>query len=77
MIFILFISIFLFGIEITNMIEGEDFNIVRLILLVIILLLSLVHIKRPEAIDVYKGKTTLEITYRDNTPMDSVVVWKK
>lgn len=77
MIFILFISIFLFGIEITNMIEGGDFNIVRFILLVIILLLSLVYIKRPKAIDVYKGKTTLEITYKDEVPIDSVVVWKK
>ncbi len=32
---------------------------------------------KPEAIDVYRGKTTLEITYRDNVPVDSVVVFKK
>ena len=31
----------------------------------------------PTAIDVYNGKTTLEITYIDNTPVDSVVVLKK
>ena len=30
----------------------------------------------PEAIDVYQGKTTLEITYKDNVPIDSVVVFK-
>lgn len=30
---------------------------------------------RPQAIDVYKGKTTLEITYKDNIPMDSTVVF--
>lgn len=30
----------------------------------------------PEAIDVYMGKTTLEITYKDSIPMDSVVVFK-
>lgn len=30
----------------------------------------------PTAIDVYKGKTTLEITYRDSIPVDSVVVFK-
>jgi TRAP-type C4-dicarboxylate transport system permease small subunit len=28
------------------------------------------------AIDVYRGKTTLEITYKDNIPIDSVVVYK-
>ena len=28
-------------------------------------------------IDVYRGKTTLEITYRDSIPIDSVVVWKE
>lgn len=27
-------------------------------------------------IDVYRGKTTLEITYRDSVAIDSVVVWK-
>lgn len=40
MIFILFISIFLFGIEIAYMIEGEDFNIIRLILLANILVID-------------------------------------
>lgn len=28
------------------------------------------------AIDVYRGLTTLEITYRDSIPLDSVVVYK-
>lgn len=31
----------------------------------------------PTAIDVYQGKTTLEITYRDSIPVDSVVVFKE
>ena len=30
----------------------------------------------PSAIDVYRGKTTLEITYRDSVAVDSVVVFK-
>ena len=30
----------------------------------------------PTAMNVYQGKTTLEITYRDSIPVDSVVVWK-
>ena len=31
----------------------------------------------PTAIDVYRGKTTLEIIYRDSVSVDSVVVWKE
>lgn len=30
----------------------------------------------PQAIDVYRGKTTLQITYKDNTPIDTTVVYK-
>ena len=30
----------------------------------------------PTAMDVYQGKTTLEITYRDSIPVDSIVVFK-
>ena len=31
----------------------------------------------PEAIDVYRGKTTIEITYRDSIPVDTVVVFNE
>ena len=30
----------------------------------------------PSAIDVYRGSTTLEITYKDGNPVDSAVVYK-
>ena len=30
----------------------------------------------PTAMDVYQGKTTLEITYKDGVPVDSIVVFK-
>ena len=30
----------------------------------------------PNALDVYRGKTILEITYRDSVAVDSVVVYK-
>ena len=30
----------------------------------------------PSAMDVYQGKTTLEITYKDSIAVDSVVVFK-
>ena len=33
--------------------------------------------KEPSAIDVYRGNTTLQITYRDSIPVDTVVVFKK
>ena len=32
--------------------------------------------KEKAMIDVYRGKTTLEITYRDSVAVDSVVVYK-
>lgn len=52
------------------------------IISVIILILSVLCIvvyyeNKPTAIDVYRGKTTLEITYRDKVPVDTVVVLKK
>ena len=31
---------------------------------------------KPKAMDVYQGKTTLEITYKDGVPVDSIVVFK-
>ena len=31
---------------------------------------------KPTALDVYRGKTTLEITYRDSVAIDSTVVYK-
>ena len=37
---------------------------------------SLDTIGTPTALDVYRGKTTLEITYRDSVAIDSVVVYK-
>ena len=30
----------------------------------------------PQAIDVYRGKTTLQITYKNNVPIDTTVVYK-
>ena len=33
-------------------------------------------VNQPTAIDVYKGKTELQITYKGTIPIDSVVVFK-
>ena len=39
--------------------------------------LVIVHYEeKPKAIDVYRNKTSLQITYRDSIPVDSVVVFK-
>lgn len=45
-------------------------------IMIVIILLSYENRNTPTALDVYKDKTTLEITYRDSIPVDSVVVWK-
>ena len=42
----------------------------------LVFLLFLVLMGKPRAIDVYKGRTTLEITYKDRVPIDTTVVWK-
>jgi hypothetical protein len=44
--------------------------------LVAIISLIVGSICSPTAMDVYRGKTTLEITYKDGVPVDSVVVFK-
>ena len=39
-------------------------------------LFSLINYNEPTALDVYRGKTTLEITYRDSVAIDSTVIYK-
>jgi hypothetical protein len=41
----------------------------------IVLLSSYADRNTPTALDVYQGKTTLEITYRDSIPVDTIVVF--
>lgn len=54
--------------------------IVYLVLLVIGLVVfpykGCTYETQPTAMDVYQGKTTLEITYKDGVAIDSVVVYK-
>ena len=45
--------------------------------LIVWCIIGLIKINEPTAIEVYQGKTTLEITYRGSVPIDSVVVFKK
>lgn len=59
---------------------SESYNIIIIglsfMLAFIVMILLIIYIQRPEAIDVYKGNTTLEITYKNGIPIDSTVVWK-
>ena len=81
---ILILSIIILGFSllcIVNMIKGDEFDGKPLIFILfiyslLVLLLSSFYIKEPRAIDVYKGETTLRITYQDGVPIDSTVVWK-
>ena len=40
-------------------------------------ILSIIDKTNPKAIDVYRGKTTLKITYKGGVPTDTVVVFKE
>lgn len=61
-------------------IDNSHVSIIEFILncfAIIMIFCTLVwYCSSPEAIDVYRGKTTLEITYKDSIPIDSVVVFK-
>ena len=49
---------------------------ITIILNIIIAICLIINLRKPRAIDVYQNNTTLEITYKDDMPIDSVVVWK-
>ena len=54
------------------------FALIASIVLAFIVLVATLYLKdNPSAIDVYRGATTLERTYRDGIPIDSTVVWKE
>ena len=40
------------------------------------LIIGILYVFSIPPINVYRGKTTLEITYKDSIPIDSVVVYK-
>lgn len=46
------------------------------ILFLVTLYTAVTSLNVPQAIDVYRGKTSLEITSVNNIPTDSTVVWK-
>ena len=65
----------------TYILDNNEWNVTRIsitsfFLSLISCILLFIHLMKPTAIDVYEGKTTLEITYKDGVPIDSTVVWK-
>ena len=58
----------------------NSYSIICLVLIIIIWCIDTycvtVIVNQPMAIDVYKGKTELQITYKGTIPVDSVVVFK-
>ena len=83
-IIILGIALLLFGMELID--DNQNNGILGFLCIIISVCLFLYAIKyvpnnnnnnKPKAIDVYRGKTELEITYRDTIAIDSTVVWKK
>lgn len=81
----LVLIIILFVCSIVTLIENEileDTDFTRTILGIftgcsmIAIFLIIAYLCRPKAIDVYRDKTTLEITYKNSVPIDTVVVWK-
>lgn len=75
-IFILQFVLCLFTIEVDSKLENKIFLGVIFLLNLSIYIMFIDYLTKPSAIDVYKGRTTLEITYKDEVPVDSVVVWK-
>lgn len=70
------------GMSIIEMVNDAGFNKKSLVFILLLLYQFLVffcllyNLNKPKAIDVYRGKTTLEITYKNRVPIDSIVVWK-
>lgn len=70
LLFILFILV------ISESLSIDDIIISGFLLILGIFIPLIILSKAPTAMDVYKGKTTLEITYKDGVAIDSTVVFK-
>lgn len=89
LLFAIFFIIIIFIISLSELVylmecgysKEDKFFSEGLILLAVVVFFLLLKVafnqtSKPTAMDVYQGKTTLEITYKDSIPVDSVVVWK-
>ena len=80
---IILLSVFLLsgilGLNCNEKVAKKCFEIQKysLIALCTVCVCGIISISSPQAIDVYRNRTTLEITYRDSIPIDSIVVFKE
>ena len=76
--FIVLVIAGVISIKLTN--YKSSYSVICLTLLTILWCINIccvaVLVNQPTAIDVYKGKTELQITYKGTIPIDSVVVFK-
>lgn len=78
LLFLIFYSMFLLEDNNPDFSKGLIFGLLIVILAVAeILIIVLTSIEpKPQAIDVYRGNTELEIHSINNIPQDTIVVWK-
>ena len=71
-------SLFAFFLSGTIRADDESWSAVATFLSFILFAVGtlIIHVGKPAAIDVYRGKATLQITYKNNVPVDSTVVYK-
>lgn len=74
---ILILGVLIFSITSVESTHGEGGSLACVIVLLngIVFLIAYFS-EKPSAMDVYKGKTELRITYDGKTPVDSVVIYK-
>lgn len=77
-IFAIILTVVAASVDIVGKDKDKDWNIWIFILGMIAGIVFLLGIfsYEPTAMDVYQGKTTLKVTYKNNVPIDSVVVFK-
>ena len=77
---LVFIALIQFFVALAVLLDGDFENSFCKVFLtvssLVVFILFLVLMGKPRAIDVYKGRTTLEITYKDKVPIDTTLVWK-
>ena len=76
---IVFLLSIILGLNCNEKVAKKCFEIQKysLIALCTVCVCGIIIISSPQAIDVYRGRTTLEIIYKDSIPIDSVVVFKE
>lgn len=74
---IAFLGVWIFGFVLFKTCRTEFAMGSVLMGIIIAYVFCLIDVSKPEALDVYRGKTTLEITSVNGVPQDTVVVFKK